>query len=201
MQGLHEIGEHPMRPVPLAVRARFITWLEQKSIPCSIHFHCIKWLRYYLNFHEKYRFPQAQSGSRAPSLQKLQDKKQAPSLQQQARNAISPCCVLLQSHHPETLARSPQRRITAEIRNVCTSPRATAAVAKVPASTASRLARQNRQALKRTPSIIAPGAAARAKHGFMDGPGCDRLSNGGMREPSTAKARNTLRSTRTGRRQ
>ncbi|MHC1742322.1 MAG: phage integrase N-terminal SAM-like domain-containing protein [Syntrophobacteraceae bacterium] len=126
-----------MRPVPPEVQARYLAHLGQKSIPSSIHFHCIKWLRNYLDFCQKYHFPQAQASSLAPFLQKLQDKKQAPPQQQQARHAISLYYELLQLQHQESLVGSPQGRITTENHGAGTLPRAVSAVAEVPTSIAS----------------------------------------------------------------
>ena len=146
-----------MRPVPPAVQARFIAHLGQKSIPSSIHFHYIKWLRYYLDFCEKYHFPQAQVSSLAPFLQKLQDKKQAPPLQQQARHAISLYYEILQPQHPESLVRSPQRRISTENHAAGTSPRATSAVPQAPASIASSSPKQvTAERTRFTASVIRP---------------------------------------------
>ena len=43
-----------MRPISAALQARFIAYLKKRTTPSSTHFFCVKWLRFYLDFFEKY---------------------------------------------------------------------------------------------------------------------------------------------------
>jgi hypothetical protein len=62
LEGYPKAGEHRMRPISPALQARFIAYLKKRTIPSSTHFFCVKWLRYCLDFYEKYHFPRAQGG-------------------------------------------------------------------------------------------------------------------------------------------
>jgi hypothetical protein len=65
-----------MIAIPSALRAPFEKRLLEKAIPRKTHLSYIKWLRYYLDFCEKYDFPDADKESLAPFLQKLKEKNQ-----------------------------------------------------------------------------------------------------------------------------
>ncbi len=64
-----------MFAIPTALRAQFEEHLLEKAIPKKTHWFFIKWLRYYLDFCEKYDFPDAKKDSLASFLRKLQEKK------------------------------------------------------------------------------------------------------------------------------
>ena len=74
-----------MFAIPTALRAQFEESLLEKAIPQKPHWFFIKWLRYYLDFCEKYDFPDAKKDSLAPFLRKLQEKKQTSVQQEQLR--------------------------------------------------------------------------------------------------------------------
>jgi len=100
-----------MHPIPPHVQARFIAHLKQKTVPNSLHSYYVKWLRFYLDFCQKYQIASAQASSLPRFLRKLQEKKQSAAQQQQARRAIALYYELLQPKTRDTLVRSPQERI------------------------------------------------------------------------------------------
>jgi len=63
--------------------------LNKKAIPKGVHFYYRKWLRYYLDFCEKYRFNKLNKETLDHFIKKLTDKKQTIQQQNQAYHAIS----------------------------------------------------------------------------------------------------------------
>jgi integron integrase len=78
-----------MLNLPSALRTAFETCLRNAAIPKPAHAAYTKWLRYYLDFCQKYHFPHAQKESLPRFLHKLQEKKQTKAQQQQASHAVS----------------------------------------------------------------------------------------------------------------
>src|SRR4029450_7852579 len=78
-----------MLQLPSALRAEFETCLRNAGIPKPAHAAYTKWLRYYLDFCQKYHFPHAQTECLPRFLHKLQEKKQNQAQQQQASHAVS----------------------------------------------------------------------------------------------------------------
>ena len=78
-----------MLNLPSALRTEFDTCLRHAAIPKPAHAAYTKWLRYYLDFCQKYHFPHAQKESLPRFLHKLQEKKQTKVQQQQASHAVS----------------------------------------------------------------------------------------------------------------
>ena len=80
-----------MLPIPEHISVRFNNVLSQRAIPESFHVHYRKWLRYFLDFCQKYPPPEAKSAQVRLFIEKLKSKKQTP--QQctctQAAHAIS----------------------------------------------------------------------------------------------------------------
>jgi hypothetical protein len=91
-----------MFAIPTALRAQFEERLLEKAIPKKMHWIFIKWLRYYLDFCEKYDFPDAKKDSLAPFLRKLQEKKQTSVQQEQAADAIALYFDLIEGKYPAT---------------------------------------------------------------------------------------------------
>ena len=77
-----------MLPIPPELQAQFEEHLAKRSIPNGLHGVYKKWLRYYLDFCQKYRFPPTYTQSLPRFIQKLQEKKQTNAQQEQAANAI-----------------------------------------------------------------------------------------------------------------
>jgi integron integrase len=84
-----------MLTLPSALRTEFETCLRNAAIPKPAHAAYTKWLRYYLDFCQKYHFPHAQKESLPHFLHKLQEKKQTKAQQQQASHAVSLCYELM----------------------------------------------------------------------------------------------------------
>jgi hypothetical protein len=78
-----------MLNLPSALRMAFETCLRNAAIPKPAHAAYTKWLRYYLDFCQKYHFPRAQQESLPRFLDKLQEKKQTKARQQQVSHAVS----------------------------------------------------------------------------------------------------------------
>ena len=78
-----------MLNLPSALRTAFETCLRNAAIPKPAHAAYTKWLRYYLDFCQKYHFPHAPQESLPRFLHKLQEKKQTKAQQQQAAHAVS----------------------------------------------------------------------------------------------------------------
>jgi len=89
-----------MIAIPSTLRAPFKERLLEKAIPRKTHWSYIKWLRYYLDFCEKYDFPDADKESLAPFLQKLKEKNQTKEQQQQAVDAVALYFELTEGKHP-----------------------------------------------------------------------------------------------------
>ncbi len=78
-----------MLSIPSALQARFEQCLRNKAIPKQTHGLYKKWLRYYLDFCQKYDFPDAQRESLPAFLRKLKEEKQTKGQRQQAAHAIA----------------------------------------------------------------------------------------------------------------
>ena len=60
-----------MLPIPPALQTQFEDQLDKCAIPNSLRGFYRKWLRYYLDFCEKYHFPPAEKQSLPRFIQKL----------------------------------------------------------------------------------------------------------------------------------
>ena len=78
-----------MLPIPKDLNSLFNSLLYQKAIPEKDHPYYRKWLRYYLDFCQKYGFRQSDTKSLKPFINKLKEKKQTDQHQKQAVDAIS----------------------------------------------------------------------------------------------------------------
>jgi len=78
-----------MLQLPSALRAEFEACLQHAGIPKPAHAAYTKWLRYYLDFCQKYYVPHAQQASLPRFLHKLQEKQQTQAQQPQASHAVS----------------------------------------------------------------------------------------------------------------
>jgi integron integrase len=77
-----------MLPIPQELQAQFEQHLAKRLIPNGLHGVYKKWLRYYLDFCQKYRFPPGHTQSLPRFIQKLQEKRQTSAQQEQAAHAI-----------------------------------------------------------------------------------------------------------------
>ena len=78
-----------MLSIPPQLQAEFENRLRRRSVPKENHGLYKKWLRYYLDFCEKYNLPARQKESLPGFLRKLQEKRQTKAQQEQAASAIA----------------------------------------------------------------------------------------------------------------
>lgn len=71
------------------LKNKYILLLQNNAIPETKHLDYLKWLRYYLDFCDKYGFKRSDAGSLSRFIEKLSSKKQKKSQQQQATCAIN----------------------------------------------------------------------------------------------------------------
>lgn len=82
------VPEAVMLVVPAETRVRYAEFLTQKGV-AQIHIgKCQKWLRYYLDFCEKYRYETATSRGLDAFLVKLTEKKQNDAARKEAQRAV-----------------------------------------------------------------------------------------------------------------
>ena len=77
-----------MQAIPSALQTRFEDHLRSKAIPDPLLWSYRKWLRYYLDYCEKYHFSSRDLNSLPRFIGKLRDKKQTEQQQRQAAEAI-----------------------------------------------------------------------------------------------------------------
>ena len=101
-----------MQAIPSALQARFEDHLRSKAIPDPLLWSYRKWLRYYLDYCAKYRFPSRDQNSLPRFIGKLREKKQTEQQQKQAAEAIKLCYEVLGQEHtpPKTPRPQPVQR-------------------------------------------------------------------------------------------
>jgi len=77
-----------MLPVPPQLERQFEDRLHRNAVPKEAHGFYKKWLRYYLDFCQKYQFPAQRRESLSDFLGKLEEKRQSKAQQEQAACAI-----------------------------------------------------------------------------------------------------------------
>lgn len=92
-----------MLNIPPDLLGRFITVLEERGVPLAEHSYYKKWLRYYVDFCDKYRLEATSSKSQTQFLDKLREKKQTDWQIKQAAHSVS---LLGRSEGVETLCGS-----------------------------------------------------------------------------------------------
>ena len=80
----------------------FMTLLKQSRVPPSSHAEYLQWLRYYLDFCDKYSPPESKSDRVRLFCEKLSDRKQTPEQQQRAAHAVSLYFALLKKKGTNT---------------------------------------------------------------------------------------------------
>jgi len=78
-----------MKQIPSNIKVHYDAHLNNKAISRSAHFQYLKWLRYYLDFCEKYHLNEFKNENLIHFIAKLKDKKQNAQQQKQAYHAIS----------------------------------------------------------------------------------------------------------------
>ena len=77
-----------MKQIPSNIKVHYDAHLNNKAISRSAHFHYVKWLRYYLEFCEKYYLNEFKKENIIHFIAKFKDKKQNAQQQKQAYHAI-----------------------------------------------------------------------------------------------------------------
>ncbi len=77
-----------MLHIPAQLTDQFTTYIGQQGIPAGQHRYYLKWMRYYLDFSQKYHFEQGTDMSLSAFLKKLNEKKQPAQLQKQAKHSV-----------------------------------------------------------------------------------------------------------------
>ena len=77
-----------MLAIPHQLKRQFEDDLRRNAVPKEIHCFYKKWLRYYLDFWEKYQLPAQRRESLYDFLSKLEEKRQSKAQQEQAAGAI-----------------------------------------------------------------------------------------------------------------
>jgi hypothetical protein len=78
-----------MMPIPGDILAKFDAALRNRAVPAPLHGHYRKWLRYFLDFRNKYPLPDSRSEQVRLFIEKLKSRKQTPQRQSQAAHALS----------------------------------------------------------------------------------------------------------------
>ncbi len=78
-----------MKQIPSNIKNLYDRYLIKKAIPKTAYFLYRKWLRYYLDFCEKYDFNQLNKKSLNPFVNKLENKGQTEQQRKQAYHAVS----------------------------------------------------------------------------------------------------------------
>jgi hypothetical protein len=78
-----------MLNIPPDLLGRFVAVLEKRDVPSAQHNYYKKWLRYYLDFCDKYRLKATSSNSPTQFQAKLCEKKQTDAQIRQAAHAVS----------------------------------------------------------------------------------------------------------------
>ena len=101
-----------MRIIPFALLAQFEVILRDKAVPNNAHGVYKKWLRYYLDFCQKYHFSESKRESLAQFLLKLEEKRQTKAQQQEASHAITLYYELVDSMGSHDGLGSPQKVVS-----------------------------------------------------------------------------------------
>lgn len=78
-----------MQLIPVDILEQYSVVLKKRAVPVTRHADYGKWLRYYLDFHNKYPLPDSRSEQGRLFIQKLREKGQTPEQQKQAAHAVS----------------------------------------------------------------------------------------------------------------
>ncbi len=98
-----------MLNLPSTLQAQFVVFLRNEAVRNDAHASHLKWLRYYLDFCEKYHFLESKSQSLTHFLHKLEEKRQTKSQQQEASRAVSLYYELIHSVGSHHQLASPQK--------------------------------------------------------------------------------------------
>ncbi|MDD2897727.1 MAG: integron integrase [Desulfuromonadaceae bacterium] len=98
-----------MITIPNEVFIKYLSYITKTGVPAASHAEYKKWLRYYLDFCDKYPVPESKSERVRLFSAKLQEKKQSLPLRQRAANAVSLYFQMEQQENRGRKANIPQR--------------------------------------------------------------------------------------------
>ncbi len=103
-----------MKNIPNKIHDPYVTFLKKHEIPSrEIPFYS-KWLRYYLDFCDKYSHTASLSNSLSHFINKLAQKNQTEQQIEQAKNAITLFYKLIESYKSNSSQSIVQSKVTAE---------------------------------------------------------------------------------------
>ena len=136
-----------MRKIHDALNAQFDALLVKNKIPQKFHNHYLKWLRYYLDFCQRYRFSESNSRSLPNFIRKLKERGQTGVQQKQANEAIHVYYELIRSKSSNNTSELPKHPPKLEgISEAQNSYRAAPLQSKLPVDTSKRDPEQNKVA-------------------------------------------------------
>ena len=100
-----------MKQIPKPLSSKYETSLTQNKIPQRDRFLYRKWLRYYLDFCDKYGFEEYETQSLPVFINKLKEKKQTATQQGQAAHAIKIYYGLIHSQSQSTQEKPAQKTL------------------------------------------------------------------------------------------
>lgn len=106
-----------MKAISPDIAERFTNMLKLRAVPVSLHGEYRKWLRYYLDFRDKYSLPPARSEHVRLFVNKLRDKKQPPDFLEQAAHAVSLFFEMERITGESALQRVTEATIDSNVRN------------------------------------------------------------------------------------
>lgn len=113
-----------MRVIPSPLLAQFEAVLRGNAVPNNAHVFYKKWLRYYLDFCEKYQFSESKRESLGMFLRKLEEKRQTKAQQQEASHAITLFYTLIDAEGSASELGSPQEVLSPLKLGIDSSPSA-----------------------------------------------------------------------------
>ncbi|MDY6855689.1 MAG: integron integrase [Thermodesulfobacteriota bacterium] len=87
-----------MLELPVDMKQKYHQFLQDKKIPSYTHNYYMKWLRYYLDFCQKYGFKETNQESLSAFIRKLVEEKENKNMQKQAVQAVEFYYGFLQFH-------------------------------------------------------------------------------------------------------
>jgi site-specific recombinase XerD len=95
-----------MKNLPPTLVTKYNALLKQNGVPDKYQRFYFKWLRFYLDFCQKYQFDDSNPQSLPKFIEKLKEKKQTEASQKQARSAIRIYYSFIQSRPDDTKGSS-----------------------------------------------------------------------------------------------
>lgn len=108
-----------MFAIPADLRAKYIEALKNRGLSPSVRGPHLKWIRYFNDFCDKYRFDPNHSSSLSPFLEKLIEKRQTTEQREEARQAVA---LYLSLERSPTYSQTESRSLASGVIRDCDSP-------------------------------------------------------------------------------